>query len=557
MARDNANSLFNSLKGKIWIATSALAFFICTFGLISYLIISFVVNDTFYAVFVPFLFLAAAMMVFGWWLSGEVVGPIEKVTLLAKSLERSASTSLPRTSGAAETDELLETLHRNSLQMQKLVNLMDEVAAGKTDVALSPLQGSDRLVSSFQRLLAKITDSIDAKQKLETLETAIERISEEIARIRHGGLDAEISADYKETREISETLKFLLGNLSAIVAEVRADAQRTQRAASDVGRTLQELIQQDENKIQEMNQAAFTLGEIPNNVHKLAENFAVSVTSASQSIEKARRGTLTAQENTQSVAALRKQLQEAVSRIGRLQERSLEISKIGKTVGDLAHRTNMIALNASIHANETGEQPRAFSVVGKEIERLARRAEETNRQISSLNKSIMVEIGEVERTLKATVAEAATLSRFALETGNSLSEIEKHITQFLNLQQQINSDTQLQATETEKAFQIFVGSIAETEMAIESLRQSERTVSALASVMENLQRAVADFKLAPPSINDEAAPAVHETAAATDYPAAATNAAAPEDFSVYPPSYENETPEFALRNSEDARKTVE
>ena len=88
MARYTPNSLLNSLKGKIWLATSALAFFICTFGLISYLIVSFVVNDPFYAVFVPFLFLAFTVMVFGWWLSNEVVSPIEKVSLLAKSLER-------------------------------------------------------------------------------------------------------------------------------------------------------------------------------------------------------------------------------------------------------------------------------------------------------------------------------------------------------------------------------------------------------------------------------------------------------------------------------------
>ena len=145
MARQTPNSLLNSLKGKIWIATSALAFFVCTFGLISYLIVSFVVNDTFYAIFLPFLLLALTVMAFGWWLSNEVVHPIEKVSLLAKSMERSALTSLPKTSGSTETDDLLEMLHRNSQQIQKLVNLMDEVSAGNTDVALTPLQNSGSL----------------------------------------------------------------------------------------------------------------------------------------------------------------------------------------------------------------------------------------------------------------------------------------------------------------------------------------------------------------------------------------------------------------------------
>jgi methyl-accepting chemotaxis protein len=502
MARYTPNSLLNSLKGKIWLATSALAFFICTFGLISYLIVSFVVNDTFYAVFVPFLFLAFTVMVFGWWLSNEVVSPIEKVSLLAKSLERSASTSLPKTSGSVETDELLETLHRNSQQMQKLINLMDEVAAGNTDIALSPLQNSDRLLASFQKLLAKVSDSIDARANLETFQKSVAQISDEIGRVRKYNLDAEIKTDFKETKEISETLKFLVNHLSGLVAQVRDDSANTQTSASDVRRTLQTVIQQSEAKIQEMNQAAFMLREIPNSVQKISENFSGAVQSANQSIEKARKGTETAQENIQSAAQLRKQLQEAVSRLGRLNEHAQEIGKIARTVGDLAHRTSTVALNASIQAGDFGESGRGFSIVADEIKRIAARAENTNKQIATLNKAMTSDIGEVERSLKSTVQEAANLSKFAVETGNSLSELEKHITQILNLQDQLTADSSEQSAETEKAFQVFIGSIAETEMSVESLKQSEKSVAALVSTLANLLLAVDDYKLPPGSSAD-------------------------------------------------------
>jgi methyl-accepting chemotaxis protein len=495
MARYTPNSLLNSLKGKIWLATSALAFFICTFGLISYLIVSFVVNDTFYAVFVPFLFLAFTVMIFGWWLSNEMVRPIEKVSLLAKSLERSASTSLPKTSGSIETDELLETLHRQSQQMQKLVNLMDEVSAGNTDIVLTPLQNSDRLIAAFQKLLSKVTDSIDARAKLEKLQNSVSQITEEISRIRKYNLDAEIMADSKETKEISETLKFLVNHLGELVTQVRDNSALAQNSATDVRRTLQSVIQQNEAKILEMNQAAFTLREIPNSVQKIAENFSGAVASANQSIAKARKGTETAQENVNSAALLRKQLQEAVSRLGRLNEHAQEIGKIAKTVSDLAHRTQTVALNASIQAGDFGDGGRGFSVVADEIKRIAARAENTNKQISSLNKVMTTDIGEVERFLKSTVKEAANLSKFAVETGNSLGELEKHITQILNLQDQLTADSSEQSAETDKAFQVFIGSIAETEMSVEALKQSEKSVAAFVSTLGNLLHAVDDFKL--------------------------------------------------------------
>lgn len=503
MARTNSNSLLNSLKGKIWLAAMALAFFTCTFGLISYLIVSFVVTDPFFAVFIPFLFLAFTVMGFGWWLSTEVVAPIEKVTLLARSLERSSSTTLPKTSGSSETDELLRTLHRHSVQMQKVVSLMDEVASGNIDVALTPIQNSDRLTAAFQKVLGKVADSIIARKKLQILERAVVQITDQVTRIRKYNLDAEITTDYKETKEIAETLKFLVAHLNEMVVMVRSDAGRMRESTSDVSAVLQELIHLDENRVQEMNQAAFTLQEIPFTVQKIAENVAVAVQSANQSIEKAREGTATAEENVQATAALRKQLQEAVSRLGKLNERATEIGKIAKSVGDFAHRTNTVALNASIQAGELGEHGRGFGFVAEEIGRLATRAENTNREINSLNKTISGEIEEVEKSLRRTVQEAAELSKYAVETGTALSELEKHISQVLSLQDQLNTDSSARALEAEKAFQIFVGSIAETEHSIEALKLSEKSVTVVSMTLENMLLSVEDFNLPQESADND------------------------------------------------------
>jgi hypothetical protein len=97
------------------------------------------------------------------------------------------------------------------------------------------------------------------------------------------------------------------------------------------------------------------------------------------------------------------------------------------------------------------------------------------------------------------VQETADLSKFAVETGNALSEMEKHIAQILNLQDYLTADSSEQAAETEKAFQIFIGSIAETEMSVDALKQSEKSVAALAATLGDMLLAVDDFKLPPGS----------------------------------------------------------
>jgi twitching motility protein PilJ len=496
MARRSANPLLNSLKDKIRLAAAALAFFVCAFGVASYLLASFFINETFYAVFIPFLLLSFTVVIFGSWLSNEVVSPIEKVSLLAKSLERSSLVSLPKTTGSTETDELLATLHRSSQQLQTIVGLMETVAAGNVDVALTPLENSDRLSGSFQKLLAKVTDSIDAKQRLEKLETEIRRLAEETARVRRGNLDAEISGDFQETREISETMKFLVRNLNELIAQVRQNSAEAHNSGVEAQKTIRAVIGEDENAAQKLGQAALLLKQTPFAAQKISEELSGSISFANQSIEKARKGSQTAQESLNAVGGLRRQIQESIKRINRLGECSQEITKVAKAVDDLAQRTNLIALNASIQSVENGDKSYGFAILAEEVERLSARAENTNKEISSLNKSIAAEIVEVENSLSATAKEAANLSRYAIETENSLSELEKYVGGFMNLQTRLASYSLEQFSETEKSLNVFSESISMAEKSVADLKKSENNISRIVKSLENLQSSTGNFTTA-------------------------------------------------------------
>ena len=493
MARRSANSLLNSLKGRIWLATTALAFFVCTFGVVAYLLASFVVNETFYAVLIPFLFVSFTVMVFGWWLSNEVVIPIEKVGLLAKSLERSSLTSLPKTTGAAETDEILLTLHRNSQQLQNIVGLMDNVANGNLDVALTPLQNSDRLSSSFQKLLARVSDSIHAKQELEQMEAAVQQIKDEITSVRRGNLTTEVSEEFPQTKEIAETLNFLIENLNHLIAQVNHNSVQAQSVTAETKKQIQISIRDEEYKISAMNQTTYLLKKIPSGVQKFSDELSVSIISANQTIEKTRHGSVAAQENLIAVGGLRKQLNDAIYRIQRLNERSDEIKKIAKSIGDLANRTNLIALNASIQAADVGEKGNGFAVLAEEVERLSLRAENTNKEISSLNQSIALEISDVETSLHSIVREAATLSKFSVETGNTLSELERYVEHFLNLQTKLAQYSREQSFESEQSFNFFNEAITVMKKSLGDLHNSEHFIGDISNLMDNLQIATVNF----------------------------------------------------------------
>jgi twitching motility protein PilJ len=493
----NLNSLSYSIKGKIWLATTALAFFVGTFGTISYLIISYLVNDSLYAIAVPSLLLMITVAVFGWWISSEVTNPIERVLLLSRSMERGVSSTMPKSSGASETDQLLETLHRISQQGPKLLKAMEEVAQGNFNVSLSPVSNSDKVTSTFQKLLSKVSESIQAKHDLEILQAAVKRLAEDVEPLKRYNLNISASPENPDTEELAVTYNSVIEQLSEIVNLVKLNTVKTQSASNEVQKNLQVIIEQDEARVHKMNQASIVFRQIPQMVQQISEELSQSVFSANQSIEKARNGTNIAEANLNAVAQLRRQINESIKRMQRLNECSQEVGKVAKTVEDLAQRTSMVALNASIQASEMNEQGGSFAVVSEEVERLAERANATNKNISALNKAIQSEISKVESSLDATVSEASTLSKFAIETGNSISELERYIGQFLHLQEKIAAYTLSHTEDTEKAFETFMKSVSETENSVKTLKESNKQMDRIKEKMSDLQDSVSHFSLTP------------------------------------------------------------
>lgn len=498
MPRQISNSLFNSLRGRIWISTSVLAFFICTFGLLAYLVVSMLVADVFYGIFIPFLFLAFVVVGFGWWLSNEIVGPVERVTLISKSLERTSSTSIPKTSGSYETDELLQTLFRNSQQVQQIVTMMDSVANGNLDVSLAPIEGYDRLNASFGKLLARVAESIHAREELDALQASLEKLKREAGPVRSGNLSGRLSQEDSQTREIAAAFNYLLDNLSKIIELARTNSRDAGDVAKVIEKNLRTVILQDESRIDEMTQASIALKQVPNMVQNISENLQNASQSAKMSMEKVRKGNEVAAQNADAVSKTRRQMREVSKRVQSLTERSQDISKLATLVDDLSNRTNMVALNASIQATEMGEQGQGFALVAEEVERLAGRAASTNRQITALSKGLATEIRKVENALELAGGEISAFSRFAIECSNLLAELERHVGQFVNLHENLLNVSGDRSEETDRAFLTFLNSISESKATVDELKNSSSELSDLFTLMEGLQVAVSDYRLAAP-----------------------------------------------------------
>jgi methyl-accepting chemotaxis protein len=365
------------------------------------------------------------------------------------------------------TDKLVASVNKTRAQANKDADstaqtvLYATIAAAVTGLALGvalALWTSRLIVSPIRRvrdLLGRMADgdlteavSVDSRDEVGQMSAALERMRESMR-----DTVAHIADTSGALAASSQQLTAVSGSMAASAQEMSAQANVVAETAELVSRNVQTVAAGSE-------QMGSSIGEISHNA-----NEAVSV--AAQAVEVAAGTTGT---------------------MNKLGESSAEIADVVKVITSIAEQTNLLALNATIEAARAGESGKGFAVVASEVKDLAQETARATEDIARRVQAIQADTAGAVEAISEISAIIGRINDYQLTIASAVEEQSATTGE-------ISRSVAEAATGSSEIASNIAGVAAAASTTTEGVTDSQRAAQELARMSNDLQEAVARFRV--------------------------------------------------------------
>ena len=315
-----------------------------------------------------------------------------------------------------------------SLLVKPVKNLEDTVLKVSSGdyLARTKVQTDDELGTLGKAINNLLDDRISAlaetERKNNQLNDSIINLLEGTMKLSERDLTTELPVSEDITGPLSDAISQVVEAISDVLHQVNDIALTVEESSNSVKNLSETVSDSSKTDFGQLQNSSQRLVKATDAMKKNAE-LATVCSSLSTDMSASTSSAYGAVKDTiDCMAEIRANIHETEKRIKRLGERSQEINNVVDIINNIAEKTHVLALNASMQAAAAGEEGRAFSVIADEVQRLAESARGATAQITSLVDNIQVETSDTSETMGNTISKVIEGADLVERAGNQMED---------------------------------------------------------------------------------------------------------------------------------------
>ena len=365
-------------------------------------------------------------------------------------------------------DDLGQLADNMRSMTQTFKDIIEDIEYQLSEMGQGNLNVRSRNVSMYVGSFSRISD---AMTELSTaFKNIIDDIEYQLSEMGAGNLNVrsrDSSMYVGAFSRISDATTDLSTALSETMAKIDQSAEQVNSGGEQISSSAQALAQGATQQAASVEELANSIGEISRAVEQTAGHAKDAKDDTQQSHEQ--------------ITVCSTYMADLMAAMKDIEAKSVEISKVIKTIEDIAFQTNILALNAAVEAARAGSAGKGFAVVADEVRNLATKSQEASKSTAAL----------IEDTVKA-VNEGTRLS---VETDEALKAVVARAQKVMDSVTQISVATDAQSRDVN---QVSIGidqisSVVQTNSA--TAEQSAAAAEELSGQSNMLKKLVSQFTL--------------------------------------------------------------
>lgn len=351
---------------------------------------------------------------------------VPRVKRLAQAMDRAAEGNLTVRVTDDSDDEVGKLSTNFNSMLERLSGIVAEVHSATEELRAIGVNVGNVAKTGVSAAERQFKSSEDTKRSALEISRSVVEVTRSVEGLAGAALDNSQS----------------IGSISSSIAEInnRVDSllhgvKRVSDAIAEMTRAQKEINGSVNSLMGASSRTNGLVGEMDRSVRRIEQSAIKTASISDNVLNDARSGKQSVESTIAGINEIRSASATARAVIDTLSLKTADIGTILQVIDDVAERTNLLALNASIIAAQAGEHGKGFAVVADEIKILARRTKHSTNEIADIVTGVQQETIKAVGAIRLSEAKVQEGERLSLHSGEALDKILQGV---INSTDQIN-----------------------------------------------------------------------------------------------------------------------